>query len=265
MIAIKTKEEITILREGGRILAEILNKLKDEVEPGVTTGDLEEIACHLIAQAGGRPSFKGYKNKHDLKPFPTALCTSINNEVVHAPSLPARKLKAGDIIGIDIGMAYPSGQGRREYYTDVAITLPVGKVSQQARELIKVTRESLALAIKKVKPGNTLSLIGSVIEHYVEKENSFFVVRDLVGHGVGYDVHEEPQVPNFVSKEKKFTKVVLKPGMVIAIEPMVNIGSWPIKVGTDNFTILTTDGSLSAHFEHTVAVSDEGGIILTER
>jgi len=262
MIIIKTNKEIAIMRRGGKILAEILKKLAAEVKPGVTTGHLEKMACSLIKSAGGRPSFKGYKSMHDSRAFPTALCTSINNEIVHAPALPARRLRPGDIIGIDLGMEYPCGKDTHGYYTDMAVTVPVGKVSKQAKKLINVTKKSLELAIKQVKPNNNLSLIGLAIQTYVEA-NGFSVVRDLVGHGVGTAVHEEPQVPNYVIKGKAFDDVVLKPGMTIAIEPMVNEGGWKVKSGKDGFTIVTADGSLSAHFEHTVAVTEKGCEILT--
>ncbi|MEA3463572.1 MAG: type I methionyl aminopeptidase [Patescibacteria group bacterium] len=277
MIIIKTEKEIAIIRQGGKILANILKKLIAEVKPGVTTGHLEKMACELIKQAGGRPSFKGYKSMHDAQGFPTALCASINNEVVHAPAIPSRRLNTGDIIDIDIGMEYPifATQSRGiaadrpvnadsemgGYYTDMSATTPVGKISKQAKKLINVTRKSLELAIKQVKPGNSLNDIGKAIQQYVESQG-FSVVRDLVGHGVGVAVHEEPQVPNYEIANPK-DNIILKPGMVIAIEPMVNIEDWKVKNGKDGFTIVTADGSLSAHFEHTVAVTEKGCRVLT--
>ncbi len=263
MITIKTKEEIKTLREGGKILAAILNKLAEMVKPEVTTGELEDRASELIKKAGGRPSFKKYKSKHDRKAFPTTLCTSINNEVVHAPSIPARKLNKGDIIGLDLGMAYPSGPGKKELYTDMAVTVGVGKISDQAQELIQVTEESLKHAINQVKPDNVLDNIGVAIQSIAEVAKGFSVVRELVGHGVGYDVHEEPKVPNYVVQGKKSESIILKPGMVLAIEPMVNVGGWKIETLEDGFTVVTADSSLSAHFEHTVAVVESGYEILT--
>ena len=263
MIIIKTKKEITIMREGGKVLAHILKKLSAEVKPGITTGYLEQMACQLIKEAGGRPSFKGYKSMLETKIFPTALCTSINNEVVHAPTLPSRKLKAGDIIGIDVGMEYPYGQDISGYYTDMAVTVPVGRTNKQVKRLIKVTKKSLMLAINEVKPGNTLNDIGRAIQTKAEVEG-FSVVRDLVGHGVGTAVHEDPQVPNYEIVDTKMDNIVLKPGMVIAIEPMINVGSWKVKGSSDGFTIVTVDGKLSAHFEHTVAVIKEGHEVLTK-
>ena len=263
MIIIKKKHEIKIMRQGGKILAGILEKLIAEVKPGITTGQLEEMACILIKEAGGRPSFKGYKSRHDTKPFPTTLCTSINNEIVHAPSLPGRELKEGDIIGIDLGMEYPYGNNNKNgYYTDMSKTVAVGKINKETEKLVRVSKKSLDLAINKVKPGNTLNDIGKTIQQLAEA-NGFSVVRELVGHGVGYDVHEEPQVPNFEIKDGSMKNVILKPGLVIAIEPMINIGGWKVKIGKDGFTILTADNSLSAHFEHTVAVTENGYEILT--
>lgn len=263
MIIIKTEKEIAIMREGGKVLAKILKKLKAEVKPGTTTGHLEQVACDLIKKAGSRPSFKGYKSILDTKAFPTALCTSINNEVVHAPALPSRKLNQGDIVGIDVGMEYPYSNNLNGYYIDIATTVPVGKVSKEAEKLLKVTKKSLGLAIKAIKPNNTLNDIGKAIQHYVEVQG-FSVVRDLVGHGVGTAVHEDPQVPNYEIVATKMKNVILKSGMTIAIEPMVNVGSCEVKGLANGFTIMTADNSLSAHFEHTVAVTKKGCEVLTE-
>lgn len=254
MIILKTKEEIEIIRQGGKILAEVLNKIKAEVRPGIDTGYLEKLAIRLMEDAGGKPAFKGYESGRNGELFPTALCISINSEVVHGPALPVRMLKNGDIIGIDAGLEY------KNFFTDMAITVPVGKISKEAAKLIKVTRESLELAIKKIKPGNTTNDIAAAIQTHAES-SGFSVVRDLVGHGVGLAVHEDPQIPNFVI-DKSFT-VTLKAGMVIAIEPMLNQGKSGIKYGDDPFTILTADGKLSAHFEHTIAVTEEGCEVLT--
>jgi methionyl aminopeptidase len=265
MIIIKTPKEIEIMRRGGRILAEILKQVAIAAKPGATTGHLEKMACDLIKAAGGRPSFKGYKSMHDARAFPTALCASINNEVVHAPALLPRELNPGDIIGLDLGMEYPYGKNTRGYYTDMAVTAAIGKISKPAKKLINVTKKSLELAIKQVKPGNTLNDIGRAIQQYVESRG-FSVVRELVGHGVGTAVHEEPQVPNYEilnDSERSGENIILKPGMTIAIEPMVNTGGWKIKTGRDGFTVLTADGGLSAHFEHTVAVTEKGCEVLT--
>ena len=250
------------MRQGGKILAAILKKLCQAVKPGVTTGQLEEMALVLIKGAGARPAFKGYKSMMETKAFPTALCTSINEEIVHAPALPSRKLKSGDIIGIDVGIEFPFIDGQHGYYTDIAATVPVGKVSKEAAKLINVTRRSLDVAIEKIRPGNNLNDIGSAVQNFVEA-HGFSVVRDLVGHGVGTAVHEDPQIPNFSISDGSLENFTLKPGMTLAIEPMVNIGGHAIKGMPDGFTIVTADGSLSAHFEHTIAVTKDGHTVIT--
>jgi methionyl aminopeptidase len=281
MITIKQENEIELLRQGGQILGQIMKQLISEVKPGVTTGHLEEMANFLIGQAGGRPSFRGFKQAKSDQPFPTALCACINNEVVHAPSLPSRQLKAGDIITIDLGMEYPAllrqpadsavkpagpavagKSAQKGYYTDMAVTVAVGKISREAQKLIRVTRQALTLSIEQVRPGHSLNNLGTAVEQYVKKASGFSVVRDLVGHGVGYDLHEEPQIPNYELPHNK--KIILKPGMVLAIEPMVNVGDFRVKTGADGLTILTADGSLSAQFEHTVLVTERGHEILTK-
>ncbi len=254
-------------------MANIVKKLKAEIKPGATTGYLEQMACFLIKEAGGRPSFKGYKSGQDSVAFPTALCASVNDEIVHTPALPSRRLNNGDIIGIDLGMEYPynkspkpsfnKGGSSNGYYTDMAVTAGVGKISKEAKKLIKVTEKSLEMAIKQIKPGNTLSDIAEAAQNYVEA-NGFSVVRDLVGHGVGYAVHEDPQIPNYIPRGRKFDNAVLKPGMVLAIEPMVNAGSFEIKSMSDGMTIKTADGRLSAHFEHTIAVTETGCEVITK-
>lgn len=255
MITIKKDKEIELLRQGGKILARILKQLLAEVKPGATTGHLEQMADFLIKQVGGRPAFKGFKSAKNDKPYPTVLCACINNEVVHAPSLPSRELKSGDIINLDIGLEYEN------FYTDMAATVGVGKVSREAQKLIRATREALAIGIREVRPGNSLNNIGKAIEEYV-RANNFSVVRDLAGHGVGYGLHEDPQIPNYNLDDNK--KIILKPGMVLAIEPMVNAGDWRVKDGSDKLTVLTADGSLSAQFEHTVLVTEQGYEILTK-
>lgn len=265
MITIKTEKEIELMRQGGKILAQILRKLAEEVRPGVTTGHLEQMACALIFEAGARPAFKGYKTSGSAAPYPTALCTSINNEIVHGPAMPSRTLNSGDIVGLDLGIEFPfkensDGKKIRGLYTDAAVTVGVGKISKEAQKLINVTRAALTIGIKKIKPGNTLNDLGSAIEEYVESQG-FSIVRELVGHGVGRAIHEDPQIPNY---DCKYEKIVMKSGMTLAIEPMVNTGDWPIKNGEDGHTIITEDNSLSAHFEHTVVVTDAGYEILTK-
>ncbi|MDP2709230.1 MAG: type I methionyl aminopeptidase [bacterium] len=255
MITVKNNQEIELLRQGGKILGQIMKRLLAEIKPGATTGHLEQMADFLIHEAGGSPSFKGYRSSKNDKPFPTVLCACINDEVVHAPSLPPRELKSGDIINLDIGMRY------KGFYTDMAATAAVGEISREALKLIKAAEQALTLAIEQVRPGNNLNNIGQAVERYVNG-TGFSVVRDLVGHGVGYALHEEPQIPNYELEGNK--KIILKPGMVLAIEPMVNAGDWRVKDGPDGLTILTADGSLSAQFEHTVAVTENGHEVLTE-
>ncbi|MFA5188616.1 MAG: type I methionyl aminopeptidase [Patescibacteria group bacterium] len=249
MIIYKTQKEIEVIGIGGRILAGILKEVQSMVKPGVGTMELDNLAEKLILQNGGQPSFKNYQTSASDIPFPTTLCTSINDEVVHAPARPNRILKEGDIIGLDIGMEYQGG------FTDMAVTVGVGKVSQEAENLMATAQECLNLAIEQVKEGNYLSDVAKVIQDYAE-ENGFTVVRELVGHGVGQKVHEDPNVPNYVTEESK--NIQLKRGMTIAIEPMVNSGGWRVKLLDDDLTFATADGSLSAQFEHTVAIDHEG-------
>jgi len=274
MITIKTKEEIKLLREGGKILSNVLTQVCKMAKPGISTEALENLACELIEKAGGRPAFKNYE-VFAGEYYPTALCTSINEEVVHAPAIPGRTLKDGDIIGLDIGMEYPIGEKAKNvkiknkysklggYYTDMSRTVAIGKIDKKAKKLMDVTKKSLEIAIKLVKPGNTLNDIGSAIQKYVES-HGFSVVEDLVGHGVGHKVHEDPQVFNYDFSDMQIEDTVLKAGMVIAIEPMVNMGGYEIETGDDNFSIITKDRSLSAHYEHTIAITEKGHIVITE-
>jgi len=249
MIIYKTQKEIETMAKGGQLLAEILNEVIAMVKPGIGTMELDNLAEKLILQNGGQPAFKDYKSGAGQKPFPTTLCTSINEEVVHAPARPNRILKEGDIIGLDIGMEYQGG------FTDMAITVGVGKVSYEEENLIATAKECLNLAIEQFKEGNYLSDVAKAIQSYAE-ENGFTVVKELVGHGVGQKVHEEPNVPNYVTEESK--NIEIKRGITIAIEPMVNAGGWRVKLLDDGLTFATADGSLSAQFEHTVAIDHEG-------
>ena len=246
MINIKSKEEIEVMREGGKILAEIMQKLEQMVRPGVSTQDLNEVAEDLVFRYGARPSFKGYQG------FPATLCTSINEEIVHAvPS--DRVLSEGDIISLDMGILW------KGFHTDMAITLPVGKVDSEVARLIRVTKKALKRGIKKVKPGITLGDLGNTIQRYVESQG-FNVVRDLCGHGIGKEVHEDPQILNYGKRHKGEE---IKEGMTFCLEPMVTAGDWKIKKSKDGYGFVTADGSLSAHFEHTAAVIKNGVKILT--
>ncbi len=251
MISIKTPEEIEIMRQAGRILAEVMNKIVPKVQRDVSVLEIDELAEKLICQTGAEPGFKGYKSGGKI--YPATLCVSVNEQVVH--SLPKKEtvLKQGDIVGIDCGVKY------QEYYSDMALTVGVGKISSQAKKLIQVTKKSLDTAIKKIKPGIHLGDVSWSVQSYVEK-NGFSVVRQLSGHGIGKELHEEPSILNYGEKR---TGPILKQGMVLAIEPMVNAGGWKIKTLDDNWTIVTEDGSLSAHFEHTILVTEKGAEVLT--
>jgi methionyl aminopeptidase len=253
---IKNQKEIEGIRISCHHLAEMFAVLESMVKPGVTTGELEQVACDFIAKVGGRPAFKNYKTHKAATPFPTALCTSINDEIVHAPALPSRTLNEGDIIGIDAGMELNG------YYSDMARTLAVGKVKPQAQKLLDVTKRALDLGLSEVAEGKHLDNIGRAIQTYVEG-HGFGVVRELVGHGVGLDVHEDPQIPHYAIKESGLPNVRLQAGMVLAIEPMVNVGDWRIGDKGDGFTFSTIDKSLSAQFEDTVLVTKDGCEILT--
>lgn len=253
MIIIKTPEEIAKLKIGGPILARILREVAHQVKPGITTKSLDDLAFSLIKEAECKPAFLGYKPEGAHKPYPATLITSVNDEVVHG--IPGdRVLKEGDIIALDLGLNY---QG---VYLDHAITVPVGKISRQDQELLDVTETALVEGIDAIKPGATIGDIGYAVEHYV-KPYKLGIVRDLSGHGVGRAIHEDPYVPNY-GKRGKGAK--LEPGMVIAIEPMITRGAESVIELNDGYTIKTTDGSNSAHFEHTVLITSTGAEILTK-
>ena len=246
MINLRTKEEIEKLRRSNRLVAQALLKVREAIRPGVTTAELDRIAEETIRKGGGRPAFKGYRG------YPANLCVSVNEEVVHGIPGP-RRLQEGDIVSLDLGVLMDG------YYGDAAITVPVGKVSKEAQKLIEVTEEALHKGIEKARVGNRLYDISHAIQSWVESFG-FSVVRDFVGHGIGRQLHEEPQVPNFGPPNQGPRLMV---GMVLAIEPMVNAGGWQVKVREDGWTVVTADGSLSAHFEHTIAITEEGPDILS--
>jgi methionyl aminopeptidase len=275
MVYIKTKEEIEAIRAGGRILARILKDLSVAVQPGVNTADLEKMMIAAVEAAGGRPAFKDYPMGGGIF-FPSAICASINEEVVHGASIPGRVLLEGDIIDLDIGMEWPVKADLRKklslptnphspaggYYTDMCATVPVGRISKEAKKLLAVTQECLIAGIKKVKPGACINDIGSTVQKIAEWAG-YGVVRDLVGHGVGYQAHEDPEVYHYAINPNSPANLELKPGMVICIEPMINAGTHRVKVADNGFTIISADNSLSAHFEHTIAVTEDGYEILT--
>ena len=248
-IVCKSQSEIEKMRKSGRIVREILDELRAMVAPGVTTMDLEKAAERKILESGAKPAFKGYYD------YPCVLCTSVNEEIVHGIPSAKRVLKAGDIVSIDCGVVLHG------YYGDAAITVAVGDtVSPERQKLLEVTEQSLYKAIEQVKIGNRISDIGWAVQEFVEA-NGFSVVREFVGHGIGTKLHEEPQVPNFRSGG---ADTRLREGMVLAIEPMVNSGRPEAKVLDDKWTAVTADGSSSAHFEHCVAVTKDGPLILTQ-
>ena len=254
MIIRKNAAELERMRRSGLLVWQILQELAKMVQEGVATADLEAAAEKMVKDAGAKPAFKGYFTQAAGSKYPFVLCTSVNDEIVHGMPSPKRKLKKGDILSIDTGVELNG------YFGDSAITLPVGEVSDSAKRLLKVTEESLELAIDKMRPGNRLFDVCGTVEKYVV-DNGFSVVREMVGHGIGTKLHEEPQVPNFVDRRGENPR--LKEGMVLAIEPMVNAGRPEMQVLKDRWTAVTKDGSYSAHFEHCVAVTANGPWVLT--
>jgi len=249
MVVCKSQSEIDKMRRSGHIVRQVLDELRNLVAPGVSTMDLEKLAERRITESGAKPAFKGYYG------YPCVLCTSINDEIVHGIPSAKRVLKAGDIVSVDCGVVLDG------YYGDAAITVAVGdSVSSERKRLMEVTEQSLYKAIEQVKIGNTISDIGGAVQEFVEA-HGFSVVREFVGHGIGTKLHEEPQVPNFRSRGADMR---LREGMVLAIEPMVNSGGPEARVLEDKWTAVTLDGSCSAHFEHCVAVTRNGPLILTQ-
>jgi methionyl aminopeptidase len=246
MIILKSRQEIEKMRKSNAIVAAILEELRKKIRPGVRTIELDRLAEEMALKKGARPAFKGYRG------YPYSLCTSVNSEVVHGmPS--ERELKEGDIISLDFGILNDG------YYGDAAVTVPVGDITPVASRLLKVTEEALYRGIAEVKAGNRIGDISAAIQGHVEAAG-YSVVRDLVGHGIGKSLHEDPQVPNYGSGGRG---IELKPGMVIAIEPMVNEGIYRVEILRDGWTVVTADGKLSAHFEHSVAITENGPVILS--
>jgi methionyl aminopeptidase len=247
MITLKSKREIEIMREASRIVAEVLSELRTRCKTGVQTRELDRVAVEIVTRYGAQPAFKGYRG------FPRALCTSINHQVVHG--IPGDyRLKNGDIIGLDFGVLY------KGYFGDSAITVPIGKVAAETEKLLKITEECLYLGIEKMVPENHLSDLSKAIQVHAES-NGFSLVKEFGGHGIGTHLHEDPMVLNYVVNGRG---IKLKPGLVLAIEPMVNVGTDQVQTLSDGWTVVTTDGKSSAHFEHTVAVTENGPEILTK-
>ncbi len=255
MIVRKTAAELEKMRQSGLLVWRVLQELKAMVREGVSTQDLEAAAEKMIRDAGAKPAFKGYYVPAAGSKYQFVLCTSVNEEIVHGMPSVRRILTSGDIVSIDTGVELNG------YFGDSAITVPVGQISAETERLLAVTRESLELAIEKVRPGNRLFDICGTVQKHVES-NGFSVVREYVGHGIGTQLHEEPQVPNYLDKKNENPR--LKEGMVLAIEPMVNAGKPDARVLPDRWTAVTKDGSYSAHFEHCVAVTSNGPWVLTK-
>lgn len=246
MIHIKTEKEIAIMAEGGKILAQVLGEIEKMAKPGITTLELDMAAEALILKYGAKPAFKGYEG------FPFSLCASINDVIVHG--LPSKYvLKEGDVVGLDLGVLY------KGYNTDMAVSVGIGNISFEAKRLLKVTEKALKIGIKKARQGNTTGDLGNTIQRYIE-DQGYDVVRDLCGHGIGKKIHEDPQVPNYGKRHKG---VELKEGMVICIEPMVAMGDYRLKQSPDGYGFATKDGSLTVHFEHTIAITRDGCKVLT--
>lgn len=246
MIIIKSSSEIALMREASRVVARVFEKLRKSILPGIKTSKINELAEEYLARWGAKPSFKGYRG------YPKSICVSINEEIVHG--IPGeRKLKEGDIVSLDLG-AFLKG-----YHGDAALTLPVGKIEKETEKLLKVTKEALNRAVGKAQAGNRLGDISFSIQDCAES-NGFSVVRDLVGHGIGRSMHEDPQIPNFGNPGKG---PLLKVGMTLAIEPMVSMGGFEVEVKEDSWAVVTRDRSLSCHFEHTVVILEDGPEILT--
>ena len=250
-VKIKNNDEINQMSSCGKIISDVREIIVKNIEPGISTWELDKLAEEYTISKGFIPAFKGYQN------FPSSICASVNDEVVHGLPSKNKILKKGDIIGVDFGVYDGT------FYADSAFTFPVGDVGDNITKLLNVTKESLNLGIQKAQVGNKIYDISKAIQDHIEK-NGFTVVRSYVGHGIGKDLHEEPHVPNFILNNKDRSKSMkLKEGMVLAIEPMVNVGNFEVELSDDNWTVKTCDGSLSAHFEHTVALTKDGPKILT--
>jgi methionyl aminopeptidase len=249
MIVLKSSREIALMRRGGQVLADLTETLRGTVKAGMSTLEIDEEVEAFIVGRGAQPAFKGYRG------FPASVCVSINDEVVHGIPSPHRRLKEGDIVGLDLGCIVDG------YYADCAVTVAIGEVPEAVQRLLDVTRESLEQAIDRCRPGRRLSDVSHAVQAHVEA-HGFAIVRAFVGHGIGRALHEDPQIPNFGDPGRG---PQLKAGMVLAIEPMVTMGTWDVRILDDGWTAVTKDGSLAAHFEHTVAVTDNGPDVLTRR
>jgi len=255
LIRLKNAAQLKKMRAAGLIVAEVLEGLRDVVRPGVTTRELDEFAAEVIASRGAEPAFKGVRGPSDVPPFPAVICASVNEELVHGvPS--SRVLQEGDIVTVDVGCKLDG------FYGDAARTYPVGRISPEAERLVETTRECLEAAIARCRPGNWLFDISRAVER-LARSRGYSVVEDYVGHGIGRELHEDPQVPNYVPRGASVRNVVLRSGMVLAIEPMINEGTHRTYRPRGKWTVRTADGKLCAHFENTVAILDGGCAVLT--
>lgn len=255
-IKLRSRREIELMRKAGAVVADVLSKLKEIAKPGVTTGQLDRIALEMSAKAGAVPLFKGVPNPFGYKPFPGAICASINEQIVHGIPSENVKLKNGDILSIDFGVQLNG------YCGDAAVTIGIGEVSENNRRLMEVTKHVLDIAISKAAPGMKWSQVAAEMQNYAESAG-FSVVEDFVGHGIGREMHEEPKVPNFVSSDLLENDISLVEGVVLAVEPMINAGTNKVKTLSDGWTVVTRDRKCSAHFEHTIALNKNGCEVLT--
>ena len=257
-ITLRSRREIDLMRKAGDVVADVLLKLKEIAEPGVTTGQLNSIALQMTADAGAAALFKGVRGPYAKMPFPGAICASINEQVVHGIPSENIKLKSGDILSVDFGVRLDG------YCGDAAVTIAIGKISKHNRKLMDVTRHVLDIAIAKAAPAVKWSRIAAQMQRYAESAG-FSVVKDFVGHGIGRKMHEEPRLPNFVSDDLLANDIVLTEGMILAVEPMINAGTSAVRTLKNGWTVVTRDGKCSAHFEHTIAIAKNGCEVLTEK
>jgi methionyl aminopeptidase len=255
-ITLRSRREIDLMRRAGVVLANVLSKLQEVAEPGISTAHLDGIALRMVDDVGAQALFKGVRNPSAPNPFPGAICASINEQVVHGIPSKDAILKNGDILSIDFGVRLEG------YCADAAVTIGIGEISEQRRKLVDVTRKVLQIAIERADPGIKWSQIASEMQETAETAG-FSVVRDFVGHGIGTQMHEEPKVPNFVSNELLANDIILTEGMVLAVEPMINAGSYAVRTLKNGWTVVTKDGECSAHFEHTIAITRDGCEVLT--
>lgn len=281
---IKSKIDLTNLEISGKKIGAILQKLASLCKPEITTAELDVAAERMIRAAGGLPAFKGYRIVSTPTAFPATVCVSINEELVHGIPNFKRVIKNGDLVSLDIGMQWPKGLQTSDFrlqtlrhkrpksedrspktgvFTDTAVTLHIGQPPEKTAKLMAVTKEALEVGIRAAQPGSSVASIGKAIETFVKSQGQYGIVRDLVGHGVGHAVHEEPHIPNYY--DPALESAILKPGMVIAIEPMVTLGGWQVKTLRDGWTIKTKDNSLCAHFEHTLIITKKGNLVVTRR